>query len=68
VRQRHVGFVRREEVDGGVPTIAFTTMPGDDMEVAARWCKANKKDHADHKRGQLRLPAIEQQLDAILAQ
>ena len=64
-----VGFVRREDVDKGVPDEAFATMPGDDKEVSARWRKANKRDRTDHQRGQLHLaPAIQQQLDAILAQ
>lgn len=65
-----VGFVRREDVDKGVPDEAFATMPGDDREVAARWRKRNKQDRADPQRvKQLHLaPAIQHQLDAILAQ
>jgi hypothetical protein len=64
-----VGFVRREEVDKGVPDEAFATMPCDDKEVAARWRKKNKQDRKDYEARQLRLaPAIQQQLDAILTQ
>ena len=64
-----VGFVRREDVDRGVPDEAFATMPGDDKEMAARWRKGNKKERTGHEGGQLRItPAIQQQLDAILAQ
>lgn len=65
-----VGFVRREDVDKGVPDEAFATMPGDDKEVAARWRRKNRQDRADPRRlKQLPLaPAIQQQFDAILAQ
>jgi len=64
-----VGFVRREDVDEGVPDEAFATMPGDAKEVVARLRKANKTDRTDQQRAQLRLaPAIRQQLDARLTQ
>ncbi len=64
-----VGFVRREDVDRGVPDEAFATMPGDDKEVAARWRKKNKKDRKDHETKQLPLAAtIQRQLDGILTQ
>ena len=64
-----VGFVKREEVDKGIPNAAFTTMPGDDKEVANHWRKTNKKDLLDRLKGQMVLaPAIQHQLDAILSQ
>jgi hypothetical protein len=64
-----VGFVRREDVDEGVPDEAFATMPEDDKEVVTRWRKINKQERLDQDRGQLRLgPRIQQQLDTILAQ
>lgn len=64
-----VGYVNREELDKGVPDEAFTTMPGDDKEIAALYRKRNKGERTDQKSGQLPLsPEIEKQLDAILAE
>ncbi len=64
-----VGFVRREDVDKGVPDEAFTTMPGDDKEIAAAWRKRNKKERKDFDTGQLPLSAeIEQRLTGLLSE
>jgi methylase of polypeptide subunit release factors len=62
-----VGFVRREELDKGVPNEAFATMPGDDKDLAAKWRKANKQDRADIR--QIRLaPPMQQRLEGRLTQ
>jgi hypothetical protein len=62
-----VGFVRREELDKGVPNEAFATVPGDDKGLAAKWRNANKQDRADIR--QMRLaPAVQQRLEERLAQ
>jgi hypothetical protein len=62
-----VGFVRQEELDKGVPTDAFVTMPQDDKGLVANWRKANKQDRADIR--QLRLaPAIQQRLQDRLTE
>jgi Eco57I restriction-modification methylase/MmeI, target recognition domain len=63
-----VGYVRREEVDQGVPDAAFATMPGDDKKVAASFRKQNKEERRPHKQRKIELsPEIEKQLEAILA-
>jgi len=62
-----VGFVRREELDRGVPDEAFATMPGDDKQIAAQWRRTNTKNRADHVTGQMQLaPLVRLQLDGIL--
>nr|AOS95276.1 type I restriction-modification system methyltransferase subunit [uncultured bacterium] len=61
-----VGFVRKEELDIGVPDEAFATMPGDDKEIVALWRKTNKQDRKDTR--QMRLaPAVQQRLEGRLA-
>lgn len=60
-----VGFVRREELDKGIPNEAFATMPGDDKDLAASWRKANKQDRAEIR--QIRMaPDIQQRLEGRL--
>lgn len=61
-----VGFVRREDVDKGVPDEAFATMPGDDKEIAAKWRKDNKRERADQKQ-MLLSPVMEKKLTGMLA-
>jgi len=62
-----VGFVRQDELDKGVPSEAFATMPGDDKDLAAKWRNANKKDRADIR--QIRLaPPVQQRLEGRLTQ
>lgn len=63
-----VGYVRREELDKGVPDEAFKALPGDDKDVAAQWRKRNKAER--NERGQQHLdfsPAVRGQLDALLS-
>lgn len=62
-----VGFVRREELDKGVPDEAFKTLPGDDKDLAAEFRKRNKAERKEHATGQRKLaPALQKQLDDIL--
>lgn len=62
-----VGYVRREELDRGVPDEAFATMPGDDKEVAAEFRKQNKSERKAQDQTPLNLaPEIQQQLEQIL--
>jgi len=62
-----VGYVRREELDKGVPDEAFATMPGDDKEVAAEFRKQNKAERKAQDQTPLNLaPEIQRQLDKIL--
>lgn len=64
-----VGFVRKEDVDKGVPDEAFATMPGDDKDIAAKWRKTNKKERKDYAVGQLQLaPAVQKRLDGLLTE
>jgi hypothetical protein len=64
-----VGFVRREELDKGVPDEAFKFMPGDDKDVASQWRKRNKAERIEGRQRQLEYsPAVRDQLDAILKQ
>ncbi len=62
-----VGFVRREEVDRGVPNEAFVSMPGDDRKIATMIRNRNKQECNEHKQAHLDLsPFIHKQLDHIL--
>ena len=62
-----VGYVRREDLDKGVPDEAFATMPGDDREVAPEFRKQNKAERKAQDQTSLNLaPEIQRQLDQIL--
>jgi hypothetical protein len=64
-----VGYVRREELDKGVPDEAFKALPGDDKDVVAQWRKRNKAER--NERGQQHLdfsPAVREQLSTLLNQ
>ncbi len=62
-----VGYVRREELDRGVPDEAFATMPGDDKEVAAEFRKQNKAERKAQGQTPLNLaPEIRKHLEDIL--
>jgi len=62
-----VGYVRREELDKGVPDEAFATMPGDGKEVAAEFRKQNRAERKAQDQTPLNLaPEIQRQLDQIL--
>jgi hypothetical protein len=63
-----VGFVRREELERGVPDEAFITLPGDDKDVAAHFRRKNKDERAGKSQTTLHLaPELQAQLDQILA-
>lgn len=63
-----VGFVRREELDRGVPEEAFVTLPGDDKDIASAYRRKNKGERAAKSQASLNLaPELQAQLDAILA-
>jgi methylase of polypeptide subunit release factors len=62
-----VGFVRRDELERGVPDEAFVTMPGDEKEVAASFRKRNKADRTAKNQTQINLaPEIQKHLEEIL--
>ena len=64
-----VGFVRRDELDKGVPDEAFKALPGDDKETASQWRKRNKSERKERGQQQLEFsPAVRGQLDAVLKQ
>ena len=59
-----VGYVRRDEMERGVPDEAFATMPGDDKETAAAFRKENKAERAAKKQTKFEFsPEIRKQLD-----
>lgn len=62
-----VGFVRKEDVDKGVPDEAFTAMPGDDKDIASEWRKRNKRERKD-KSQILLSPAVQKRLDGLLTE
>jgi len=63
-----VGFARLEELERGIPDEAFTTLSGDEKDIAALYRKQNKDER--NKQGQGHLaefdPKIKQQLEAIV--
>lgn len=62
-----VGYVRRDELERGVPDEAFATMPGDDKEVAAEFRKQNKAERKAQDQTPLNLaPEIRKRLEDIL--
>lgn len=62
-----VGFVRREELERGVPDEAFATLPGDDKDIAAHFRRKNKDERAGKSQTTLYLaPELQAQLDQIL--
>ena len=62
-----VGFARREELDQGVPTEAFKTLPGDDKEVSASYRKRNKEDLKQQKQASFDFaPSLRGHLNAVL--
>ncbi len=63
-----VGFVRREEMERGVPDEAFVTLPGDDKDIAAHFRRKNKDERAGKSQIPLNLaPELQAQLDQILS-
>ena len=60
-----VGFVRREEVDDGVPDAAFAKLPGDDAEISKTVRARNKRERSE--RNQQKLVFTAERTDAIAA-
>lgn len=64
-----VGFVRREELDKGVPDEAFATMSSDDKKVATDWRNANKLERKESALKRFKFSVdIQQQLEALVTQ
>lgn len=62
-----VGYVRRHELDKGVPDEAFVTMPGDDKDVTAEFRKQNNSERKAQDQTPLNLaPEIQKHLEDIL--
>ena len=61
-----VGFVKREEVDAGVPTEAFAKLPGDDPDIGKEVRARNKRERKERATGQAKL-AFTQQRETELA-
>jgi hypothetical protein len=62
-----VGYVRREDLERGVPDEAFKTLPGDDKDTAALLRNRNKYERKAYAAGQIPLaPSLQKQLDDIL--
>ncbi len=63
-----VGYVRREEVDVGVPDEAFAKLPGDDSEIAKEIRARNKKERKNRDQKKFAFTKDRQaQIDAVLA-
>jgi hypothetical protein len=60
-----IGFVRREELEKGVPDEAFATLPGDDGEFASALRKRNKAERAGQEKLRFN-PEVERQIDEVL--
>jgi hypothetical protein len=62
-----VGFVKREEVDQGIPDEAFAKLPGDDSEIGRRVRARNKAERAQRNQVALRFTGDRsRELDAVL--
>lgn len=62
-----VGYVRREEVDAGVPEEAFAKLPGDDPEVGKKIRSRNKSERKSRDQTRLTFTKDRQgQIDAVL--
>ncbi len=62
-----VGYVRREELERGIPDEAFATIPEDEKEVAAEFRKQNKAERKARNQAPLDLaPEIRKHLEDIL--
>lgn len=65
-----VGFLRREDLERGIPDEAFAAQPGDDKELMTTLRKRNKKERADYAKraGQLNFSVeLSDRFAAILA-
>ena len=63
-----VGYVRREEVDAGVPDEAFAKLPGDDAEIAKKIRARNKSERKTRDQRLFKYTKDRQsQIDAVLS-
>ena len=60
-----VGLAHKEELNNGIATEAFKTLPDDDKEIAAKYRNANKKQRDDYEKGlrKLDFEALEKEID-----
>ncbi|MFO0963723.1 MAG: DNA methyltransferase [Phycisphaerales bacterium] len=62
-----VGFVKREEVDNGVPDEAFAKLPGDDPEIGKEVRARNKRERAERNQAKLSFtPTRENEIKAVM--
>lgn len=62
-----VGFVKREEVDAGVPDEAFAKIPGDDPDIGKEIRARNKRERKDRATGQAKLAFTHQRETELAA-
>lgn len=62
-----VGFVKREEVDAGVPDEAFAKLPGDDPDIGKEIRARNKRERKDRATGQAKLAFTHQRETELAA-
>jgi hypothetical protein len=62
-----VGFVKREEVDNGVPDEAFAKLPGDDADIGREIRARNKRERTERNQGKLSFtPTRENEIKAVM--
>lgn len=62
-----VGFVKREEVDNGVPDEAFAKLPGDDPDIGREIRARNKRERTERNQGKLSFtPTRENEIKAVM--
>lgn len=62
-----VGFVKREEVDAGVPNEAFAKLPGDDPEIGKEVRARNRRERKERTTGQAKLAFTHQRETELAA-
>lgn len=62
-----VGFVKREEVDAGVPDEAFAKLPGDDPDIGKEIRARNKRERKERTTGQAKLAFTHQRETELAA-
>lgn len=62
-----VGFVKREEVDAGVPDEAFAKLPGDDPDIGKEVRARNKRERKERATGQAKLAFTHQRETELAA-
>lgn len=62
-----VGFVKRDEVDAGVPNAAFAKLPGDDPDIGKEVRARNKRERKERATGQAKLAFTHQRETELAA-